>query len=227
MDDIYQELLGLRTKNITEYANKVIPNSKPVLGVKIPDLRIIAKRIAKEDYAAFLRECPDTYYEYQQLKAFVLGYAKDEIHTLLSYGDLLIPTIKDWSVCDSFCQSFKAARANREIVYEWLMKYKEKEDEFSQRVVAVMLMSHFLTEEYIDRVLSVMNELKYDAYYTKMGVAWCVATAYAKFPAKTMEFLKDTKLDDWTYCKAIQKMLESYRISKEDKERLRAMKQRV
>jgi hypothetical protein len=97
------------------------------------------------------------------------------------------------------------------------MRYAVKEEEFSQRVVAVLTMSHFLIPEYIDKVLNVMDELQYDAYYTKMGVAWCVATAYAKFPKETAVYLANNKLQDWTNNKAIQKMCESYRVADEDK----------
>ena len=68
-----------------------------------------------------------------------------------------------------------------------------------------------------EKVLAVMDILQYDGYYTKMGVAWCVATAYAKFPKETAAYLGNNKLQDWTYNKAIQKMCESYRVSDEDK----------
>ena len=99
--------------------------------------------------------------------------------------------------------------------------------EFEQRVVSVMLMDHFLTEEYIARVLSVWDRLDHPGYYRKMGVAWGVATAYAKYPKETYAFLLENHLDDETYNKAIQKMIESYRISAEDKEILRGMKRKL
>ena len=90
-----------------------------------------------------------------------------------------------------------------------------------------MLMDHFLVPEYIGRVLAVYNSLKHEGYYCKMGVAWGIATAYAKFPQETQAFLLENELDDYTYNKAIQKMLESYRVSAEDKEMLRGMKRKV
>ncbi|MFA6885145.1 MAG: DNA alkylation repair protein, partial [Paludibacteraceae bacterium] len=92
------------------------------------------------------------------------------------------------------------------------------------RVVAIMLMSHFLTDNYIDRVLQVLDGLRHDGYYLKMAVAWAVATAFAKYPERTMAFLKCNHLDDDTYNKAIRKMLESYRVSDVDKALLRTMK---
>lgn len=210
-------LRTLATGHQAEFSASLTPNSKPMLGVRLPELRKIAKEIAKEDYRTFLEECPDSYFEYEILQAYVLGCAKDDIETLLSYANRFLPKIHDWAVSDSFCQSFSMARKHRERVWNWLMPYAEKEDEFLQRVTAVLLMSHFLTEDYINRVFAVLDTLQYDGYYTRMGVAWCVATAYAKFPEQTAEYLRENRLQDWTYNKAIQKMCESYRVSGEDK----------
>ena len=206
------------------FSSKIIPGSQPILGVKLPQLRKMAKEIAKTDYRFFLDNAPDTYMEYQILKAYSLGYAKDDIDTLLECADSFVPQIHDWCVNDSFCQNFSIARKESARVYDWLLKYAAKDEEYSQRVVAVMLLSHFLTDEYIDRVLSLCDVLKNDGYYTKMAVAWCVATAYAKFPEKTGEYLLNNSLDDWTYNKALQKMRESYRVSAGDKEWLRTLR---
>lgn len=226
IEEVNRQLFALAEEKNANRSSSIIPGAKSMLGARIPDLRKLAKQIAKEDYKDFLENCPDDYFEQQSLQAFVLGYAKDDIEMLLSYADRFIPKIQDWSVNDSFCQTFAIARKYRREVWEWLMPYAKKEEEYSQRVVAVLLMSHFLVDEYIQQVLEVMNQLKYDAYYTKMGVAWCVATAYAKYPKETYAFLLDNQLDDWTFNKSIQKMIESYRVPEEDKKWLREMKRR-
>lgn len=209
------------------YYKKVVPNGKPSIGVKVPLLRKLAKEIAKEDYRFFMEHYTCEYLEQETLKAFVIGYAKDDIKTILHYADEFIPQIHDWMVNDAFCQNFSIARKHRAEVFDWLMQYKQMQKEYPQRVVAVILMSHFLVDDYYQQVLDTMNELQYDGYYTKMGVAWCVATAYAKYPKATMGFLKENELDDWTYNKSIQKMLESYRVSPQDKEILKTMKRKI
>lgn len=219
-------LKSLASAHQAKFSSSLTPNCKPMLGVRLPELRKIAKEIAKENYREFLEECPDTWFEYETLQAYVLGYAKDDIEVILSYADRFLPKIKDWSVNDSFCQNFTIARKYPERVFDWLMGYAKKEEEFPQRVVAVLLMSHFLVPEYIDRVLAVMDTLQYDGYYTKMGVAWCVATAYAKFPNETHAYLANNKLRDWTYNKTIQKMCESYRVKDEDKAYWKARKRK-
>lgn len=227
INEITKVLKENGTKKLAKFNDSLTPGALPILGVKIPKLRKMAKEIAKKDYEGFLNKCPEIFYEQQLLKAFVIGYAKDDVNKILGYAKEFVPHIHDWAVNDGFCQTFTIARKNRQIVYEWLMELAKCDDEFKQRVVAVMLMSHFLVDDYIDDVLCSMNKLKNQGYYAKMGVAWCLATAYAKYPEKTKEFLANNQLDDWTYNKSIQKMLESYRISDEDKEMLRKTKRRL
>lgn len=209
-----------------EFNAGLIPDSKPILGVRIPKLRELAKKIAKEDWRTYLKNARDDSLEELCLQGFVIGYAKAEIDEILDFAAAFIPKIQDWSVNDGFCATFKIAKKHREKVWDFLMQYKDSPNEFEQRVVAVMLMDYYLVEEYIEQVLAVWDELKHEGYYCKMGVAWGVATAYAKFPAQTHAFLLDNHLDDFTYNKAIQKMIESYRITPEQKEVLRGMKRR-
>lgn len=209
-----------------EFNAGLIPDSKPILGVRIPKLRELAKKIAKEDWRTYLKNARDDSLEELCLQGFVIGYAKAEIDEILDFAAAFIPKIQDWSVNDGFCATFKIAKKHREKVWDFLMQYKDSTNEFEQRVVAVMLMDYYLVEEYIEQVLAVWDELKHEGYYCKMGVAWGVATAYAKFPAQTYAFLLDNHLDDFTYNKAIQKMIESYRITPEQKEVLRGMKRR-
>lgn len=210
-----------------EFTSGLIPDTDTILGVRIPVLRDLAKKIARDEgWRAYLEEARNESFEEICLQGFVIGYAKADIDELLSYVAAFIPKIHDWSVNDGFCATFKIARKHREKVWNFLMQYKDSENEFEQRVVAVMLMDHFLEPDYIDRVLAVWNELNHEGYYCKMGIAWGVATAYAKFPEETHAFLLENHLDDFTYNKAIQKMLESYRISAEDKKVLRTMKRK-
>lgn len=224
-EEIKMHLYELADKNYQEFSSALIPGCKTMIGVRIPKLRTFAKEIAKEDYKCYLANALDDTFEEVMLQGMVIGYAKCSIEEKLEFARDFIPKINDWSVNDSFCASFKCAEKNRERVFDFLMDYVSSEKEFEQRVVAVMLMDYFLTEEYIDRALHVFGILKNEGYYTKMGVAWALATAYAKFPEKTYRFLTETDtLDNFTFNKAIQKMTESYRISSADKEKLKKLK---
>lgn len=209
-----------------KFTSGLIPGSDAILGVRIPVIRKLARQLAGEDWRSYLAGARDDSYEEIILQGFVIGYAKAEIEELLFYVRVFLPKIHDWSVNDGFCSTFQIARKHRERVWEFLMEYRASPREFEQRAVAVMLMDHFLVEEYIDRVLAVWDGLAHEGYYCKMGVAWGVATTYAKFPERTHAFLLENHLDDFTYNKAIQKMIESCRISSDEKARLRAMKRR-
>lgn len=225
MKDIRTELMQFREEGYQTFSSSLIPNSKPVLGVRIPILRKLAKEIAKEeDWILFLEKGSEEYFEEMTIKAFVIGYAKADIEVVLEQARRFIPKITDWSVSDSFCSAFQIAKGNRQRVWEFLMPYLKSDKEFELRVAAVLLMDYYLTEEYIEQVLEAYHQISPVGYYTQMGVAWGIATAYAKFPKQTMVFLQENKLDDFTYNKAITKMLESYRVPSEDKEMLRKMK---
>lgn len=225
IEEIRDRLEAMSGNNLEVY-QKLTPGIKPVLGVRIPELRKLAKEIAKEDYKGFLVANPMDTFELETLQAFVIGYAKDDIQQILHFFRAFVPLVHDWSVNDSLCQTFRIARKYPQEVYDVLMEYVDSKDEFEVRIVAVTLMSHFLNDTYIDQVIEVLDRLYAKDYYAKMGIAWAVATVMAKYPDKCMAYLKNNHLDDWTYNKSIQKMIESYRVSDADKEMLRAMKRK-
>ena len=109
-------------------------------------------------------------------------------------------------------------------MWDFLVPYLKSGKEFQIRFATVMLMDYYLTEEYIEKVLDIYDGIRHDGYYVKMGVAWGIATAYAKFPDITHRYMKNSGLDDFTYNKAIQKMLESNRVCDDAKKILRTMK---
>ncbi len=218
--------INILSGNNPEFYNKITPGAKPACGVRIPKLRELAKRIAKEDYRAFLEKNPLDTYEMEMLQAFVIGYAKDTPETILSCFCEFVPKVHDWAVSDALCQTFRIARRYPQEVYDTLMRFRDSKREFEVRIVAVTLLSHFLNDDYIKRVFEVLDGLYIKEYYAKMGVAWAVATIMAKYPVECMEYLHTNRLDDWTYRKAIQKMIESYRIPEETKAILRTMKRR-
>lgn len=226
-EEIKIHLYELADKEYQEFSKSLIPGCGNMIGVRLPKLRTFAKEIAKGDFKSYLADAGDDTIEEVMLQGMVIGYSKCSIEEKLEYARTFIPKINNWSVNDSFCSGFKCTVKNRERVFEFLLNYVASEREFEQRVVAVMLMDYFLTEEYIDRVLEVLDMLKNDGYYTKMGVAWAIATAYAKFPEKTYKYLTGkNSLDDFTFNKSIQKMIESYRVSSEDKEKLKKLKKK-
>lgn len=221
--DILNSHVDDKFKNFT---SALIPGSRPILGVRVPKLRQIAKEIAKGDWQTYVHEATEDTYEEVSIKGFVIGYVKENVEVLLPYIAEHVEKINDWSLCDGFCSNLKVVAKHREVFLSFLLSYAKEDDEFKQRFVAVMLMDYYLTDEYIDMSLEVLDSLKNEKYYCKMAVAWAIATAWAKQREKTFVYMQEgnNTLDDWTFNKAIQKMLESYRVSEEDKIMLRGMK---
>lgn len=183
-------------------------------GISVPHLRRLARQIAREDYVHFVQINPNTTFELRLLHAFVLGYARDDIQTLLHYFKAFVPLANSWGLTDSLCQNFKIARRYPQEVWQFILRYQKSRREFESRIVSVMLLSHYLTDAYIDRVLEVLNTLSTTAYYSQMGVAWALATALGKYPQQTTAFLRSPacRLDADTYRKTLQKIRESFRV---------------
>jgi len=180
--DILNEYIDEKFKDFT---SALIPGARPILGVRVPILRKLAKKIAEGDWKTYLREATEDSYEEVAIKGFVIGYAKAELSILLPYIAEHIEKINDWSLCDGFCSNLKVIEKHREEFLEFLLPYAKIDDEFKQRVVAVMLMTYYLTDDYIDLSLKTLDSLKNEEYYCKMAVAWAIATAWAKQREKT------------------------------------------
>lgn len=196
---------------------------KNCYGVRLPELRKIAKLVAKEKRYDFFEE-EHTTFEELTIHAYAIGYLKEDVDTCLSYLKEFIPLVDNWSVSDSLCQNMKFARVYQKEVFEFLKTMKDSENEWEVRIIAVTLLSHFLNIEYIDEVFEILDGLKTNTYMSRMGVAWAVATAMAKYEDKTLEYLEHSSLDDWTYNKALCKMRESFRVSEKVKEKTRELR---
>jgi len=227
-DKIKQELKNMADKKYQEFSGSLIPGHRPMLGVRIPQLRTLAKELAKGDWQNYLEHASDDTFEEVNLQGFVIGYVKADLDVLLPYIDTYVEKINDWSLNDGFCATLKIVAKHQEKFLEQIRLYARQDAEFKQRFAAVMLMNYYLTDDYIDETLRLLDSMKHPGYYTRMGIAWALATAFAKQRDKTLEYLREgNTLDADTYCKAIQKMLESYRVSEEDKQMLRMMKMGV
>lgn len=210
-----------------DFNSSLIPGeASPMLGVRMPKIRGIAKAIAKENGWEYIRAVEETekegpvYHEELLLHGIIIGYLKcgdDERKELL---DRFAPVINNWAVCDCSCMTYKFMKKNQEEWFSYLLKYIESPREYEIRFAVVSMLDHFVTEPFIDRVLTCMDGIHHEGYYVKMAVAWAVSVCFVKFPEKTKVFLRKNRLDDFTQNKSIQKIRESYRVKKEDKEEI-------
>jgi 3-methyladenine DNA glycosylase AlkD len=223
---IRKQLFESVDTNYQKFAASLIPNVDNVLGVRLPELRKIAKKTAKKDWRTYLEENEDEYFEETMLQGMIIGYADAEVENKLYYVAAFVPKINNWSVCDSFCSSLKFTKNNKERVWKFIQPYLFSEKEYEVRFGVVMLLNFYVEEDYVESVLNHLDQINHEGFYAKMAVAWAVSICYIKFPDSTGEFLKNNTLDDFTYNKSLQKITESTRVSKETKMSIREMKRR-
>lgn len=221
------QLEELAEQDYKEFSAALLPGVKNMLGIRLPKLREMAKVLAVGNWKEYLSWSDFIYFEEIMIQGMLLGYAEAPIEEILVAAKQFIPRIDNWSVNDSFCATFKIAKKYPKEVWDFLMQYKESRKEFEVRMMATMLMSHFLIPEYISQVLNVLGSLNGQAYYASMAVAWAYATAWAKFPEMTKTYLTGQPVDEMTYLRTLQKGIESRRISEEDKEWMRAERARL
>lgn len=223
--EIRKRIEELADKKYQEFHTGLCPNSNEIIGVRVPVLRNFAKEMIKEEnIEEYLENACDNSYEEILLQGMVLGLWKTNIQNFCTYLEKFIPKINSWAVCDVSVAGFKIVKKNKEEMWFFIQKYLKSEKEFELRFAIVMMLDFYITEEYIDTVLKILNEIKHEGYYVKMAVAWTLQVAFVKFPQKTIELLKDNKIDDWTYNKALQKIIESYRVDEKTKQEIRKMK---
>ncbi|MEF3308800.1 DNA alkylation repair protein [Paenibacillus sp. GYB004] len=224
---IREQLLELADEEYRKFSSSLLPTIDHVIGVRLPELRKLAKSIARSDWRTYLKQAEDDYFEEVMLQGMVIGYAKAELEELLSHVADFVPKIDNWSVCDSFCTGLKFTPANKRRVWAFIQPYLRSENEYELRFGIVMLLFYYVDEPHIQSVLSLLDSIRHDGYYVKMAVAWALSVCYVKQPEKTMNYLLNHSLDAFTYIKALQKITESNRVSPETKLKIRQMKQNV
>ncbi len=209
-----------------EFHSRLIPGVETIFyGVRVPALRKFARQLVKEDWRGFVELTKDSsVYELNMLCGMVCALAKCDFEEKLEYVEKFIPSIDNWAVCDIVCGDLKDVKNNQERMYEFVLPYLKSQNEYEVRFAVVILMQYFVTDEYINDVLKIYDDIRHNGYYVKMAVAWGISICYVKYRDITLEYLASCNLDDFTYNKSVQKMIESFRVSREDKEMLRSMK---
>lgn len=256
IEPIRRKLNASIDEKYRDFNRSLVPGEiAPMLGVRMPHLREIAKEIAKnsgsrpaaadgkqsddrtesEQISAYqyieellsLEKAGRAFHEELLLHGMVIGYLKCDMETRKQLLDEFVPVINNWAVCDSCCMTYKFMKKDQEEWFPYLKSYVQSSEEYKIRFAVVCFLDHFVNEDFIARVLSIMGEIKHEGYYVKMAVAWAVSVCYVKFPQETESLFEENKLDDFTHNKAIQKIRESYRVSKEEKDRLNLLKRQA
>lgn len=217
--DIQNELLRLQDKKYRDFHARLMPNidKDRIIGVKVPDLRRFAKGI-KAEASDFLNKLPHKYYEENNLHAYLISEISDFDECIKKVNEFL-PYVDNWATCDGMKP--KSFKKNKEKLLEEIEKWLKSDHEYTVRFGILMLMTHFLDEDFDEKYFDWVSGIKSDKYYINMMIAWFFATALAKKWDFAVKYIEEKRLPDWVHNKTIQKARESYRITKEQKEYLR------
>lgn len=228
---IQEELIN-SSERLNKYNGKmpinIVPNvnEERFLNVRIPQLRAIAKDIAKSsNWLEYIRDNKNKYIEETTVEGLILGYLKIDEKEKLKYIKNFVDKIDNWITCDVVCSTLKFK--DKKLLWDFIEPYSKEREEFKIRFFAIMALTHFKNIEYVERILKIFNSIETKDYYAQMGIAWTVSMFYVKFPIITASFLNSCELDDFTYNKALQKIIESNQVSKEDKDLVRSMKRKI
>ena len=229
---IQKKLFALQDVKYRDFQIKLIPTVDPdrVIGVRTPELRKFAKEIVRQqDGAQFIRNLPHKYFDEDQLHAFILSEMKD-YDECISEVCRFLPYVNNWATCDQMSPHvFRKHRPELLTkIYKWLGTDEKvpADHTYTVRFAIGMLMEHFLDDDFDPEYLETVSRIRSDEYYVNMMTAWYFATALAKQYDAAITYIEQCRLDDWTHNKAIQKSIESRRITPKQKEYLRSLKVR-
>ena len=224
IDEIRTELKKLQDVKYREMQIRIIPTVKPesIIGVRTPELRQIAKQYAQaEKIGVFLKDLPHQYFEENQLHAFILSGLKD-YDMCLEELNRFLPYVDNWATCDQM--SPKVFRKHRKELLNSIREWIGSKETYTIRFGIGMLMEHYLDGDFDPVYPEMAAGVRSEEYYVNMMTAWYFATALAKQYDTVLPYIEQHRLDDWTHYKAIQKAIESYRITPEQKDYLRTLK---
>ncbi|MBQ8526863.1 MAG: DNA alkylation repair protein [Lachnospiraceae bacterium] len=253
-EDTREKLFLLAEQDYRKFSASLIPGEDNMLGVRLPELRKIAKKLAESNWEEELNT-EDSYFEETMLRGMVISYATQHMEPEKAFGYIrdYIPFVRNWSLCDSVFMKMEVLKKDRDLTWEFLLPYLESGREFEVRVALVIMMSHLLrcnqdgkkisrvrnitmedlekeheererAGKYIFLILEKINRSFDEGYYAHMAAAWLVAECFCCYPALTNNFLRTCMLDDATYNKALQKITESKIPENEVKDYIRGLK---
>ncbi|SDB17355.1 DNA alkylation repair enzyme [Eubacterium oxidoreducens] len=222
--NLYKKLLELQDLKYRDMQIKIIPSidAKAIIGVRTPQLKTIAKELRKDDtYKVFLDELPHQYFEENQLHAFIISEMKN-LDECLNELEKFLPHVDNWATCDQM--SPKIFKKYKTVLLQRIKVWIHSEKTYTVRFGIGMLMKHFLDEDFAPEYPKMVAGLRSKEYYINMMIAWYFATALAKQYESVLPYIEQKRLDDWTHNKAIQKSVESSRITPEQKSYLKSWK---
>ena len=221
-----QYLISKKDEKYKEFHSSLVLNSKyKMIGIRVPIMRQIAKEIAKTNIEEFLKYAHNNYYEEIMIQGLVISHIKDE-KLFNKYFKEYINKIDNWALCDTFCSSIKIVEKHEDKYFKEAVKMSLNKKEFISRIGLVMILGHFINENNLEEIFDTLNQIKSEKFYINMAEAWLVCEIYTKFPKETVVFLQKNNLNKFTHNKAISKIHDSYRVSRQEKEYLNTLRKK-
>ncbi len=212
------QLERLAEPTYAAFSSRLLPGAKPLLGVRLPALRRVARSLARQ-YGPGALELPgDTYFEEIMLKGMILGYLPGGAGELWPLVEWFVPQIGDWSVCGSFCAGLKLARREPEEVFRRIRPYFDDPRPYAVRFACVMSLMYYLDPAHLPLVLEHLRQVRREEYYVKTAVAWALSMAYVQDAAQAAPVIRALHQEDPEIARmAVRKIRESRQVSPEGK----------
>lgn len=221
---LLEHLKELAENDYKAFNNKIIPTEQTILGVRVPALRKLARQITKTDALAFIQLDKHNIYEMIMLEGMTLSYMDRSFIELLPLTETFLRKVDNWAQIDSTICDYRNIRKEKEQVLTVVKRWLQADEEFVVRAGLVILLAHYIAAENLEMIFQLAEAVKHDGYYVYMANAWMISVCMAKHPAETILFFQNNALDDRTHNKAIQKARESFRVSREHKAIIKALK---
>ena len=224
IQEIQNKIFSLKDEKYKEFTSKLIPtvNTERIIGIQMPKLRSLSKGLRKnESINKFLLHLPHKYHEENLLHACILEQI-EEFETCIKYVNLFLPYVDNWAVCDTMKP--KSFVKNKNELLKHIKIWLNSKNTYSVRYAILMLMTHFLDSDFNTSYLTLVASVKTNEYYVTMMIAWYFATALSKQYKDAIKVLEENRLNIWIHNKTIQKSLESFRITTEQKQYLKTLK---
>lgn len=217
--NVREELFLNQDLKYKDFTKKLIPtvSEEKIIGVRIPILRKIAKKLTVEEFDW-------DYFEEIMLHGFLIGYGKYTFSERLKLLDEFVPKIDNWSVCDSVTTTLKFVNKNKSDFLKYLNKFMYSNKEFEIRFVVVILMNYYFDDEHIDFCIYYLKSISSSYYYVNMAIAWALSVAFVNYENKVMKLIENKELTKEVHNMTLSKIRDSHRVDKNTKEALKNFK---
>lgn len=224
MINVRRELEALADEPYRIFQSRLLPGTENILGVRVPLLWKLARRLVKEEGSGYLERSSQDTYEEIMLQGMIIALLKEDVGQTLKRLPAFMARADNWAHCDIVCSGLKKVKDDREGVLAFIRSYIDSEKEFEVRFAVVLLLNYYIDGTYIEATLALLKQAVHPGYYVKMAVAWALSACYVRFPEKTLACMKEGNFDDFIYNKALQKITESFQVDRDEKAFIRSLK---